>query len=142
MPRTALLIDDNPTFLSIISRFLNGRQDIDEIATAPSGSEALRKAREMHPDLVLLDLGMPGLSGLEILPVLRTILPHALIIVLTLLDTDAYRRAAEKAGADAFVSKAALHADLMTAIDRLQSVTVTDAVDGDARDLEALRYAK
>ncbi|MGA9533593.1 MAG: response regulator transcription factor [Anaerolineales bacterium] len=130
---TALLIDDNPTFLSIVRQFMESRAQFEGIVTAPSGSEGLSRARELQPDLVLLDLGMPGLTGLEILPVLRTILPHAIIIVLTLLDTEAYRSAAERLGADAYVSKEKLYAELMPTIDRLQPIGGLASTDAEPR---------
>lgn len=139
--RRVLLVDDNPKFLDIVIRFLETHAQFETIVTAPSGSEALARAREQKPDLVLLDLGMPGLNGLEILPVLRTLVPRSLIVILTLLDTEAYRRAARRAGADAFVSKGALHAELLPTIDRLVQKASASPLDADPASIEGIRHA-
>ena len=111
-----LLIDDNPSLLRILCRFLKQYGDLTVLDTAQSSSDALAKARHLKPDVILLDLAMKDVSGLDMLPRLRADLPGAHIVVLTLQDTAAYRQAALGLGADAFVSKAAMNAELLPAI--------------------------
>ena len=111
-----LLIDDNPSLLSILCRFLKQHGDLTVVDTAQNGSDALAKARHLKPDVILLDLAMKDVSGLDMLPRLRADLPEARIVVVTLRDTAAYRTAALARGADAFVSKAAMNAELLPAI--------------------------
>lgn len=111
-----LLVDDNPKFMDVAMDYLH-RAGIENVLMVETAQNALEVARAEQPDVVLLDLGMPGTSGLEVLPVLRSILPKAAIIVLTLHDVDSYRRAALASGADGFVSKASLSSDLIPAID-------------------------
>jgi CheY-like chemotaxis protein len=116
---TLLLVDDNPTFLRILSDFLGEEEGILLVGTAGSGEEALEKAKELRPKVILLDLVMPGLGGLSAIPRLRSMMPDVGIIVLTVLDAKAYREPALAAGADDFVAKANLHTDLIPAIQQL-----------------------
>lgn len=116
---SVLLVDDNPTFLRIATRFLQEHDDVVVVGTADRGEEALSQVEELQPDIVLIDLAMPGLSGLEVIPRLRAMLPEVGIIALTVLDTNSYRQAALAAGADNFVPKATLTTDLLPAIRQL-----------------------
>ena len=86
---------------------------------AEGGKEALVRAKDLRPQIILLDLVMPGLSGLETIPLLRKGAPRAGIIALTLMASNGYREAAAKAGADDFVAKGNLNADLVPAIRRV-----------------------
>jgi DNA-binding NarL/FixJ family response regulator len=115
---TLLLVDDNPTFLRILERFLDEQEDeeLSVIGTATGGQEGLAKAMTLRPDVVLLDLAMPDTHGLDVIPRLRRMLPDVGIIALTLLSPESYREAALAAGADGFVTKANLDADLLPAI--------------------------
>ena len=117
-PVRALLVDDNPTFLRIATRYLQEtcRDQLTVVGTASDGEEALAQAQHLQPQLVLLDLMMPPPNGLDMIPRLRASLPHVCIVVLTLLDTSGYRRAALAAGADAFVAKAAMSTDLVPTV--------------------------
>lgn len=66
-----LLVDDNPTFLRILSDFLGEEESILLVGTAGSREEALEKAKELRPQVILLDLVMPGLGGLSAIRRLR-----------------------------------------------------------------------
>jgi DNA-binding NarL/FixJ family response regulator len=118
-PTSVLLVDDNPTLLRILRRFLGEEEGLLVVGTAGSGEEALGKARELQPQVILLDLAMPGMDGLNTIPRLRSVLPGVGIIVLTVLEANGYREAALAAGADDFVTKADLSTDLVPAIHRL-----------------------
>jgi len=115
-PIAVLLVDDNATFLRIATRFLQDHDDVVVVGVAGGGEEGLAQAQDLQPDIVLVDLAMPGLSGLEMIPRLRATLPEVGIIALTVLDTNSYRQAALAAGADDFVSKATLNTTLLPAI--------------------------
>lgn len=116
-----LLVDDNPTFLRVLMRFLQEhcQDEVVVVGTAGGGEEALARAQELRPHVILLDLGLPDLPGLEALPRLRSMVPDVRIIALTLLEPHSYREAALAAGADDFVSKATLYTDLLPAIRRV-----------------------
>jgi DNA-binding NarL/FixJ family response regulator len=120
-PVSVLLVDDNPTFLRIATRFLQEhyRDEVVVVGTAGGGQEALIKARDLRPQVILLDLAMPDLPGLEAIPRLRAALPEMGIIALTVHNSNGYRQAALAAGADEFVSKANLSTDLLPAIRRV-----------------------
>ncbi|MBN1179562.1 MAG: response regulator transcription factor [Anaerolineae bacterium] len=115
-PISVLMVDDNPTFLNIAARFLAGHQDIVVIDTLNEGARVLQRAQERSPDVVLVDLSMPDVPGLTVIAQLRHALPGVGIIALTLLGADSYRQAAMNAGADAFIPKSALCAELVPAI--------------------------
>jgi DNA-binding NarL/FixJ family response regulator len=118
-PISVLLVDDNPSFLRIATRFLQQHDDVMVAGAAGGGQEALALVQDLQPDIVLIDLAMPGLSGLETIPRLRAILPAVGIIALTMLDTNSYWQAALAAGANDFVPKASLDTDLLPAIRRV-----------------------
>jgi DNA-binding NarL/FixJ family response regulator len=118
---SVLLVDDNPVFLSIATQFLQTHDDLMVIGAITGGEEALLQAQDLRPDVVLVDLAMPDLSGLEIIPRLRSVLPEAGVIALTTYADDAYRRAALDAGANEFISKTDMGSELLPAI-RLAAV--------------------
>jgi DNA-binding NarL/FixJ family response regulator len=120
---SVLLVDDNRLFLRLVVRFLQEQcaAEVTVVGVAHNGYEALSQAQALQPQVVLLDLAIPDLSGLEVIPRLRVILPAVAIIVLTGQKAKAYRQAALTAGADDFVSKATLTADLLPAIRRSQA---------------------
>ena len=120
-PITVLLIDDNPTFLGIVQRFLKGEEGIEVIGAVESGEEALALVHRLKPDIVLTDLAMPKVSGMETILRLRAAWPNIGVIALTLLDTAGYRQAALTAGADAFVAKDSLNTDLLPTIRRVMA---------------------
>ena len=118
---SVLLVDDNPTFLHILTRFLHeySQGEVVVVGTADGGEQALVRARELRPDIVLIDLAMPNLPGLEAIPRLRQTLPEMGIIAVTMLGPNGYRQAALAAGADEFVSKTTLSTDLPPALCRV-----------------------
>jgi DNA-binding NarL/FixJ family response regulator len=120
---SVLLVDDNPMFRRIATSFLeeeSGRE-VTVVGTAGGGEEALAQAETLRPEVVVMDLRMPGLSGLETIPRLRRLVPEARIIVLTLFDGQGYRKASFDAGAHEFVGKARMGVDLLPAIRGLVS---------------------
>jgi DNA-binding NarL/FixJ family response regulator len=114
-----LLVDDHEPFLRVATDFLQRQHELVVVGALRGGEEALAQAQDLRPQVILIDLNMPGLNGLETIPRLRAMLPEAGIIALTLLDINIYRQPALAAGADDFVSKANLTADLLPAIRRV-----------------------
>ena len=116
-----MIVDDEPTFLRITALFLEThfRNEVTVVGTANTGEECLAKAQLLSPQLVLIDLGLQGLSGLRTIPLLRIMFPETRIIALTLDDDQKSRRAVLAAGGNELVSKANMSTDLMPAIRRV-----------------------
>jgi CheY-like chemotaxis protein len=120
MMRRILLVDDNEKFLNLSRDFLESECDgVEVIGMAASGREALGFLEETQPDLLIIDLAMPDMSGLELTEVIRGLLPGVPIIILTLFDSPRHRQAAIEAGADAFVPKTEMDILLPPTIDSL-----------------------
>ncbi len=118
---SVLLVDDNRSFLHIEKMFLeeNGASEVIVRGIATGAEEALHQAREVKPELVCLDMSMPGTTGLALIPQLKQLLPHVRIIMLTLWAKRIYREAALAAGADDLIAKGAMTSDLLPAIRRV-----------------------
>jgi two-component system nitrate/nitrite response regulator NarL len=93
-PISVLLVDDNPVFLRVATRFLQQHDDIVVVGAAGGGEEALALTHDLQPDIVVMDLAMPSLSGLATIPLLQVVLPGVGIIALTVLGANSYRQAA------------------------------------------------
>lgn len=117
---SVLLVDDNPTFRKVAAKFLKTLPGLVVAGTAVGGLDGLAQAQSLRPDLILVDLHMPDLDGLSLIPQLRALLPQTSIIALTLLEASAFRGVSLKAGADEFVDKATMFADLWPAIERVR----------------------
>ena len=81
-----LLVDDHSLFRSGVKQLLQQEEDIDVVAEAADGVEGIKRAKEFQPDVILLDLNMPGLSGLETLQLLVQDLPDIAVIILTVSE--------------------------------------------------------
>lgn len=120
-PISVLLVDDNASFLDNAARFLQEHASGELVVAglASEGKEALEKAGLLQPDIVLLDLNLPDLSGLDMIPRLRDLLPEVLIIVVTMLDPDVYQGPALEEGADGFLTKQEASNELLSTIARV-----------------------
>jgi DNA-binding NarL/FixJ family response regulator len=116
MTISVLLIDDSVTFLHATTQFLEAHEGIVVVGTADNGNDAIEQVEKLRPQVILSDLAMPGLPGLQTIPKLREILPEAGIIALTVMNTNSFRQAALAAGADVFIPKASMRTDLIPAI--------------------------
>ena len=112
-----LLADDHVDFLASVSRFLAATFDV--VATAVDGRQALDLARRLRPDVVVLDVAMPGFNGFETLEQLRRDGPEIKVVFLTMHRNDEFVVAAINAGACGYVLKSRIHLDLISAIDHV-----------------------
>ena len=117
-PLSVMLVDDNPKLLRIVERYLatSHPAQITLVGTAGTAPEALELAVRLRPDAVVADLALPGLSGLELIKRLRKQRADIVLIALTVHDDEAHRQAALESGADAFVAKADLASELVSAL--------------------------
>jgi two-component system, NarL family, response regulator NreC len=113
---TILLADDHAVLRSGLKLLLESQPDLQVVGEASSGLEALERAGQLQPDLILLDLSMPNLGGLDALPTLRKTAPAAKILILTMHDDPQYLRAALKLGASGYVLKKAADQELLAAV--------------------------
>jgi two-component system, NarL family, response regulator DesR len=115
-PLKILIADDHRLMLAAIRRVLAERDDIEIVAEAAAGDEVLPLAVKTHPDVVLLDIGMPGMDGIECARRLRRRLPEVRILMLTAYGDPTTIAEAEEAGADGYVLKSVAAVDLAKAI--------------------------
>jgi len=111
-----LVADDQPLVRSGFRMILEEREDIELVGEAADGVEAVRLARELDPDVVLMDIRMPNLDGVEATTRLVADGTRARILVLTTFDLDEYVYAAIKAGASGFLLKDVEPAELVDAV--------------------------
>jgi len=111
-----LLADDHPMLRAGLAMLIEAEADLAVVAEAADGIEAVEKARALKPDIVILDLTMPRLSGLEALREIRRDSPETKILVLTMHDDPAYGRTVLGAGAMGYVTKKAADRELLLAI--------------------------
>jgi two-component system nitrate/nitrite response regulator NarL len=99
------LCDDAPEYRRLLREVLNDEDDLDVVGEACDGAECVDEVAGAEPDVVLLDLNMPRMDGLETLPRLRILAPKAKVVVLTSGDAAYHESDAMEAGADAFIQK-------------------------------------
>lgn len=104
-PIRVLLVDDHPAFLQLIADVLSNSDWIKVIGVAASGDEALVMARDLQPDLMLMDLAMSGMNGLEATYRIKKLEHPPRVVIMTLHGDQEYRTQAAAVGADGFVSK-------------------------------------
>lgn len=112
----ALLADDQRMMRTLLGRVCQIEEDIELVGVAATGEEALSLAERIRPDVAVLDIKLPGISGLEVARRLRRRLPTSRIVVLTGLDSYGFAARALAAGANAFLTKHAAVNELATAI--------------------------
>lgn len=121
-PISLFLVDDNPSFLRAARHFLERDMSVEILGSASGGEGVLEDVRDLKPQVALVDLAMPEVSGLSLIPALREQNPDLGIIALTIMDTPTYEKAALLAGADAFLSKSILFTDLLPTIRRVAAM--------------------
>jgi two-component system response regulator NreC len=115
-PIRILIADDHAVLRAGLRLLLDAEPDMEVVGDAGNGIEALRRARELRPDILLLDMAMPRMSGLEVLRELRDTLPGTRVLVLTMHDDEGYLREVLSAGGAGYVLKRAADVELLTAI--------------------------
>jgi DNA-binding NarL/FixJ family response regulator len=115
-PVRVLIVDDHHAFSEALRALLEQVDDIQVVGTAASGSEAIDRVRVVGADVVLMDVGLPGMDGLETTRRVLGIHPDARVIVLSGQTESEARDAAIEAGASAYLVKGALVDDVVDAI--------------------------
>lgn len=102
MPKRILIADDNDTVREIVKLQLCQKVELEACDEAANGREAIERAQQNKPDLIILDLAMPGLNGLEAAKILKTTMPNVPIVLFTMYNLGPQ---AAELGVDAIVSK-------------------------------------
>ena len=111
-----LSVDDHPLFREGIAAVINSQPDMLLVAEAATGCEAIQKFQQHQPDITLMDLRLPDMSGIDALIAIRTEFPDARVIMLTTFDGDVDIRRALEAGARGYMLKSMPPADLVEVI--------------------------
>lgn len=114
--KRVLLVDDNAVVRSFVRQLFESQPDFEISGEAENGRDAVEKAKRLKPDLIILDLSMPVMTGLDAAPLLRKLLPDTPIILFTQQEgseVDRLARAAGAAGIDAVVSKSQAASELV-----------------------------
>src|SRR6476660_10216912 len=107
-----LIVDDNAVVRSLVRRLFESQSDFEISGEAENGRDAVDKAEKLKPDLIILDLIMPVMTGLDAAPLLKQLLPDVLIILFTQQEGSEVERLAQAAGIDAVVSKSQVASEL------------------------------
>ncbi|MFO7773333.1 MAG: response regulator transcription factor [Dehalococcoidia bacterium] len=118
---TVLIADDHPLVREALHQALDNEEDMEVVAEAGDGEEAVRLASELRPDVAVMDIVMPGLNGIEATRKIKEIAPDIAILILTAYDDDQYVLGLLDAGAAGYLLKSARGRDLAGAIRAIKS---------------------
>jgi NarL family two-component system response regulator LiaR len=116
-----LLADDHPAFREGLSQLLNKEEDIEVIAEAPDGQEAVELAEDLQPDVALIDIAMPDISGIEAAKQIKDLSPQTAIIMLTAYDYQSYILACLKIRTAGYLLKSSPVAEIVSTIRAVHS---------------------
>jgi DNA-binding NarL/FixJ family response regulator len=136
-PVRVLIADDHPHFRDGLRALLLSAPDIEVVGEAGDGDETIRFASKLQPDVVLMDLNMPGIGGIEATRRILHTSPHISVLVISMYEDDDSVFAALKAGARGYLLKGALKAEILRAI---RAVTSGEAIFGPAIARRLMQY--
>lgn len=116
MKTTLMLADDHEIFRQGLFMLLSSQSDLHVIGQAANGLEAVALAERLRPNILIVDMLMPGLSGMDVTHRVHQLLPDTKIIILSMYDEESYVRTALQNGASAYVLKDSSTADLVQAV--------------------------
>jgi two-component system response regulator NreC len=111
-----LIADDHAIVREGLRQLLNGQTDMEVAGEAEDGRQALEKVKSLHPDVILLDIAMPHLSGLEVISLIREAAPETQVVVLSMHSKETYVQQVLSSGALGYVLKASPSTDILEAI--------------------------
>lgn len=123
------MVDDSAAVRTSLSSLVDAHQSLEVVGTAENGRDALDKVEELAPDLVLMDLQMPEMNGLDATRSIRRRRPAVRVIVVTMHDSRSVRAACSSAGANGFVTKTAGARQILAEIRRVVSDPAQETPD-------------
>jgi DNA-binding NarL/FixJ family response regulator len=112
-----LIVDDHEIFRRGLRSLLETRPEFEILGEAADGLQAVEKAKELQPDIIIMDVSMPQLDGLQATRLIRKKLPNTKILILSQHDTSHMLAAASEAGANGYVTKSQVSRCLLSALD-------------------------
>ena len=116
-----LLVDDHTILRAGLKMMLNAQPDMDVIGEAQDGRQAIQESQRLHPDIVLMDITMPDMNGIESTRQIKKALPDVKILILTMHENDEYVFQALRAGASGYILKEAADTELISALHVVQN---------------------
>ena len=105
MPKTVLVVDDNEFIRHALCQIFTSESDFDVCGEAENGRQAIEKAQELHPDLIVMDLSMPVMNGIDAASALKRLMPKVPLIIFSEYSDVFSENEARSAGVSALVSK-------------------------------------
>ena len=137
-PRSVLLVDDTPDVRLLVRRALERSGGLAVVAEAADGSAGVAAAREHSPDVVLLDIAMPVMDGLEALPLIREAVPDATVIMLSGFGAERMVDLSLRSGADGYIQKGAPMSELVRRVYQLMEDGSAPGAGGSGRGFVTL----
>jgi DNA-binding NarL/FixJ family response regulator len=117
-----LVVDDNESVRRSIHQILRSQADIEVVCEAVDGADALAKVREHQPDVMLLDITMPTMNGLEVAEVIKREFPSVQVLIVSQHDSRGFQWAALAAGVSGYIIKSNVGRDLIPELRRIQDL--------------------
>ncbi len=134
---TVLIVDDHPPFRAGLRALLESTPSLTVVGDVGSGDEAIRLAAKLQPDVILMDIQMSAMNGIEATRLILATSPHIAILILTMFEDDDFVFAALRAGARGYLLKGTMKADLLRAI---QSAASGEAIFGAGIARRVIQY--
>jgi len=116
------VVDDNESVRRSICQILRSQADFEVVSEAVDGDDAVRKIREHPPDVVLLDISMPNMGGLEVAEILKAEFPSVQVLIVSQHDSRGFQWAALAAGVSGYIIKSNVGRDLLPELRRIQGL--------------------
>lgn len=120
MPMCILIADDHGLLRAGLRALLEQEADLQIVGEAGDGPETLRKIEALRPDLVLLDLNMPGIGGIQVLRSIKDRWPQVQVLVITMLEDEGLVAEALESGASGYIIKRAIESELLSALEAIR----------------------
>ena len=130
MNQRILIVDDHESLRRLVRDWLQAECPTCEVIEARSGEEAIAIAVEQEPSLVVMDIGLPGITGIEATRRLKEKLPSTPVVMLSVYEGQEYQDDARNAGASDFISKRRLNQDFLSSISKYVALERSHEVSG------------